>query len=88
MVWNGGRRSIDWFFGNPQQPLVLGDSDVLAVGRMVSRVLRGQPPVLPENYELHHLSLKRTRNLCPPRAGWFANGSNRSPSACGYGREL
>jgi hypothetical protein len=29
----------NWLVGNPQQPLVVSDSDALAVGRMVSRVL-------------------------------------------------
>jgi hypothetical protein len=34
-----GSCPTNWLVGNPQQPLVVSDSDALAVGRMVSRVL-------------------------------------------------
>jgi hypothetical protein len=88
MVWNGDDVRLTGSSGIRSSRLVVSDNDVLAVGGWCPEFCRGQPPVLPENYELRHLSLKRTRSLSPPRAGWFANGSNRSPSACGAGREL
>jgi hypothetical protein len=34
-----GSCPTNWLVGNPQQPLVVSDSDALAVGRMVARVL-------------------------------------------------
>lgn len=88
MVWNGDDVRLTGFSGIRSSRWWYASATSLPSAGWCPESCRGKPPVLLENYELRHLSLKRTRNLSPPRAGWFANGSNRSPSACGAGREL